>query len=174
MLIYAAIAIALLILVLRPLTRTKTNEPDDSISTPHPIQTTGNRHWLDLSERIFNPADARWLNEELAFPKLAEALVVERKRLAIRWLEALQASFEEVVRTPVLTSDEVSDASSVGSWRMLWLTFRFKFLVSYALVVVKLFGPYHRLVPSFSWLPFSPASDRGLRRPALANSRNSD
>jgi len=174
MFIYGAIAIAFLILASKLFAKPRPYEHDEGISSPHRIPVPGTKHWLDLSERIFNPVDARWLKEELAFPKLAEALVLERKRLAIRWLEALQASFEEVVRTPVLTSDEVSDANSVGSWQMLWLTLRFKFLVSYALVVVKLFGPYHRLVPSFSWLPFSRGSEGRLRRPALANSRNSE
>ncbi len=68
----------------------------------------GSGHWLDLSERIFDPSDARWLAEELAFPKLAEALILGRKRLAIRWLEALQASFDELVRTPELSPSEAS------------------------------------------------------------------
>ena len=60
----------------------------------------GNGRWLDLSERIFDPSDARWLEEELAFPKLAKTLVTGRRRLAIHWLEALQTSFDELVRTP--------------------------------------------------------------------------
>jgi hypothetical protein len=133
----------------------------------------GNGRWLDLSERIFDPSDARWLQEELAFPKLAKALRLGRKRLAIRWLEALQASFDDLVRTPDFASSETHEANSPGSWRMLWLTIRFKFLVTYALFVVKLFGPYHRLIPSFSWVPFSRETRRDFRRAALADVQNS-
>jgi len=97
----------------------------------------------------FSILRCRWLEEELAFPKLAKSLTLRRKRLAIRWLEALQSSFDEVVRTPELTPSELPEVTSVGSWQMLWLTLRFKFLVSYALLVVKLFGPYHRLIHPF-------------------------
>jgi hypothetical protein len=172
-LIYAAIAIAFLILVRCLSRRTRSHEPDECIPDNHPSPSIGNWHWLQLSERIFDPSDARWLAEELAFPKLANALILGRKRLAIRWLEALQASFHEVVRTPELTPSEAVEASAVSSWQMLWLTLRFKLLVSYALVVVKLFGPYHRLIPSisYSWFPFARRSGRSYRRPAWANSR---
>ena len=172
-LVYAAIAITFLVLVLGLFRKTRPNEPDESVAAPPHAPSTGNAHWLDLSERIFDPSDVLWLQEELSFPKLAETLMQERKRLAIWWLEALQASFEELVRTPELSSSEDPAGNSAGSWQMLWLTLRFKFLVSYALLVVKLFGPYHRLVPSFSWYPFSRATERSFRRPALANSRTS-
>ena len=172
-LIYAAIAIAFLILVLGLFGKTRLHESDECLPDNHTAHGTGNGRWLDLSERIFDPSDARWLLEELAFPKLAKALMLGRKRLAIRWLEALQASFDDVVRTPEITPSESSTASSPGSWRMLWLTLRFKLLVSYALLVVKLFGPYHRLIPSFSWVAFSRGSGRTIRRPAMAHSRGS-
>lgn len=173
-LIYAAIAIAFLLLILVLLQKTRSREPDASMPDNRSAPNPGNGHWLDLSERIFNPSDARWLKEELSFPKLAEALIAERKRLAIQWLEALQVSFDEVVRTPELTLRDAPEAGSDGSWQMLWLTIRFKLLVSYALFVVKLFGPYHRLVPSFSWFPFSRRSEGRFRRTAMANSRSSD
>jgi len=172
-LIYAAIAIGFLILVLALFRKTRSHEPDECMLENRSAPSIGNGHWLALSERIFDPSDARWLAEELAFPKLANALILGRKRLAIRWLEALQASFHEVVRTPELTPSEAVEASAVSSWQMLWLTLRFKLLVSYALVVVKLFGPYHRLIPSisYSWFPFARRSGRSYRRPAWANSR---
>jgi len=172
-LIYAAIAIAFLILVIGLLRKPQTDEPDEALTEKSYAPSIGNGRWLHLSERIFDPSDARWLAEELSFPKLAKALMVERKRLAIRWLEALQASFEEVVRTPELTPSEAPEARPVGSWQMLWITLRFKILVSYTLLVVKLFGPYHRLIPSFSWVPFPRGSERSFRRAALANSRSS-
>jgi hypothetical protein len=55
----------------------------------------------------------------------------------------------------------------------LWLTGRFQILVSYALFVVKLFGPYHRLIPSFSWVPIHREGDPSFRRAALAQGRSS-
>ncbi len=172
-LIYAAISIAFLILALRLFGKTRSHERDECLPVNHLAPSMGSRHILDLSERIFDPSDARWLAEELAFPKLAEALILGRKRLAIHWLETLQASFDEVVRTPELSPSKLPEVSSAGSWQMLWLTVRFKFLVSYALLVVKVFGPYHRLIPSFSWFPFSRGSERSFRRVALANGRSS-
>jgi hypothetical protein len=171
-LIYAAIAIGFLILVLALFRKTRSHEPDECMLENRSAPSIGNGHWLALSERIFDPSDARWLQEELAFPKLAKALRLERKRLAIRWLEALQASFDDLVRTPELAPSEAPEVISAGSWQMLWLTIRFKLLVSYALLVVKLFGPYHRLIPSFSWVPFSQGSERSFRRAALAGSRS--
>jgi hypothetical protein len=171
-LIYAALAIALLLSILGLFRKTWSHKFDESMPDSHSTPSMGNRHWLDLSERIFDPSDARWLAEELAFPKLAKSLSLERRKLAIHWLETLQASFDEVVRTPELNPSEVPAANSARSWQMLWLTMRFKFLVSYALVMVRLFGPYHRLIPSFSWLPFSRESEPRLRQAALANNRS--
>jgi hypothetical protein len=169
MLIYAAIAIAFLILVIGLLQKPQPLDLDETITEKSCTPSVGNGRWLDLSERIFDPSDAHWLAEELAFPKLAKALTIGRKRLAICWLEALRASFEDLVRTPEPAASEAAETISVGSWEMLWLTIRFKFLVSYALFVVRLFGPYHRLIPSFSWVPFSQGSERSFRRAALAN-----
>jgi hypothetical protein len=170
--IYAALAIAFLILVLGFLRKPQAPDLDELIEERKgfaPRVSSG--RWLDLSERIFDPSDARWLEEELAFPKLANALTLDRKQLAIRWLEALQASFDELVRTPEIAPSSDPEASSAGGWRMLWLIIRFKFLVSYALLVVKLFGPYHRLIPSFAWVSFSQGSGQTVRRAALAGSR---
>jgi hypothetical protein len=173
-LIYIAIAIAFLALILGLLRKTQQHDPDDVLIEKSYAPTIGNRRWLDLSQRIFDPSDARWLQEELAFPKLAKALTLGRKQLAIRWLEALQASFDDLIRTPEFMPSEVPETSSAAAWQMLWLTIRFKLLISYALVVVKLFGPYYpRLIPSFGWVPLSRENGTSFRRPALANSRNS-
>jgi hypothetical protein len=172
-LIYAAIAIAFLILVMGFLRKPQPHDPDETLMEKSYAPKVGNGRWLNLSERIFDPTDVRWLAEELAFPKLAKDLKFERKRLAIRWLESLQASFDVVVRTPENVPSETSEVSSAGSWQLLWLTLRFKFSVSYALIVVKLFGPYHRLIPSFAWVPFLPGSEHSIRRAALAGSRSS-
>ena len=108
-LIYAAIAIAFLILVLGLFAKLDSHEPDECRARQQPCpEHSAMGRWLDLSERIFDPSDARWLAEELAFPKLAKALTLERKRLAIRWLETLQASFDEMVRTPERTAERGS------------------------------------------------------------------
>jgi hypothetical protein len=171
MLIYAAIAIAFLILVIVFLRRPLLNDPDEALTEKSYAPSVSNGRWLDLSERIFDPSDARWLADELAFPKLSKILIAERRRLAIRWLKALQASFDELVRTPENAPDASTAGTSAGSWRMLWLTIRFKLLVSYALLVVSLFGPYHRLMPSIAWIPFSRDNGHSFRRAALANSR---
>ena len=167
---YVTIAIAFLLLVLALFRKTRSRQRDVYIPDG-PVPNIGNGRLLDLSERIFDPSDARWLAEELAFPKLANILKLERKRLAIHWLEALQESFDEVVRTPELNLSETPEAASRGNWKTLWLTVRFKILVSYALLVVKLFGPYHRLIPSFSWFPHYREDGRSLQRTALAHNR---
>ena len=172
-LIYAALAITFLIVVLGLLRKPKLHDLDETTEEKTYVPSIGNGRWLDLSECIFDPSDARWLEEELAFPKLANALMLDRKQLAIRWLEALQVSFDELVCTPEIAPTTESAVVPAGSWRMLWLTIRFKFLVSYALFVVKLFGPYHRLIPSFAWVPFSQGSRRTVPRAALAGSRSS-
>ena len=170
-LIYAAIAVAFLLAVLALYSRTRSHDIEASAPDFQALPAIGNKRLLDLSERIFDPSDARWLSEELAFPKLAEALAVRRKRIAIRCLEALRASFDEVVRTPALTYGELSEANSADSWRMLWLTLRFRLLVSYALFLVKLWGPYHRLIPSFARFPLPLFGRLAVERPAMANSR---
>jgi hypothetical protein len=172
MLTYSVVAIAFLLLVISLVRKSRSLETEEplaeKVKPPHIV----NRRWVDLSERIFDPSDVRWLAEELAFPALAKSLTLARKRLAIRWLEALQASFDDLVRTPALTPDQPAEA--VSSWKMLWLTVRFKALVSYALLVVKLFGPYHRLIPSFSWVPLPSADEGSFRRTVLADSQRSN
>jgi hypothetical protein len=168
-LIYAGIAIGFLLLVLVFLARTRPENPDEHPAEKDFTQCLGDARWLDLSERIFDPSDARWLSEELAFPKLAISLTHARKQLAIRWLKALQASFAELVRRPEPESSEPPPSDSAPSWQMLWLTVRFQVLLLYALVVVELFGPYHRLIPSFTWIPFPEKSTSRIRSVILDN-----
>jgi hypothetical protein len=172
--IYAGLAIAFLILVLCLARKSQPHDLIDVVEEKTYAPHIGSGRWLNLSERIFDVADARWLGEELAFPKLEQALTLDRKRLAIRWLEALQGSFDELVRTPAIARNDDPEADSAESWRMLWLTLRFKFLVSYALLVVKLLGPYHRLVPSFAWVPLTQRRDQTARQAALAGNRGSN
>jgi hypothetical protein len=171
--IYAVLATAFLLSLLVLFRRTRAPESDDYLLDKRSAPQLSDGRWLDLSERIFDPSDARWLAEEMAFPKLAKALTLRRKRLAIYWLETLQASFDEVVRTPDLTPSEIAEESAAGNWQMLWLAVRFKLLVSYALLVVRLFGPYHRLMPTLSWVPFPRETEPHFRRAALAHNRSS-
>jgi len=168
-LLSTAAAIAFLVLVLALHRRFRSREPDEIWQGPKCATNLCIGHWVDLSECIFNPADARWLREELAFPQLARDLELQRRRLAIHWLRALRASFNQLVQTPDLVAS--GDENSAGHWRMLWLTFRFNGLILYALAMVGLFGPYHRLVPSFSWLPLPGHGEPRFRRPAMADSR---
>jgi hypothetical protein len=169
--IYATLAIAFLIVVVA-LLRNPRAQDGDAVEKKEYASTVGSRRWLDLSERIFDPSDVRWLEQELAFPKLARALSLDRKRLAVQWLEALQSSFDELIRTPEAVSGD-NGPSHASGWSMLWLILRFKFLISYALVVVKLLGPYHPLIPSFAWLPFSRGLGQKIRLEALAGNRTS-
>src|SRR2546425_5006391 len=115
---------------------------------------------LSLAERIFDSGDYLWLRHEVGYPQLAQALLDWRKQMAIRWLKALRRSFDELVRTPEPVSPLENSEGAPSSWGLLWLTFRFHFLLTYALFVVRLFGPYHRLIPSASWLHSVPAIDR--------------
>lgn len=172
-LIYAVLAIAFLLLVLALAQKPVEPEMDEPSQITNCMARLDNGRWFDLSDRIFDPSDARWLAEELTFPKLANALIVERRRLAILWLEALQASFDELVRTPAVESAHSTGGSSIGSWQLLWLTLRFKLLISYALLVVKLFGPYHRLMPPLSWTALPQSSGPRFRRAVFAESRTS-
>jgi len=100
-----------------------------------------------LAERIFDPSDFFWLRDDVRYPELAAALARARQQLALRWLKALRRSVEELARIPEPTAASAADRPA-ASWQLLWLTLRFHLLLSYALLVVRLFGPYHRLVPS--------------------------
>lgn len=173
MIVYAAISIAFLVLVIVLVRKSRRTSWDEFFSEADYRERIGSPRWLDLSDRIFDPSDARWLEEELAFPRLAKVLVLRRRRLAIRWLESLQVSFDDLVRTPTDAPGDTPESSPVGSWHLLWLTVRFKFLVSYALVVVKLFGPYHKLMPSFSWSAFARRKASSFQRTLFAESRGS-
>jgi len=153
---YAIIAVLLILVVALLARQTPREEPAEALAEKEFVQGLWDGRCLNLSERIFDSADYHWLRDELGFPQLADSLVRSRQRVAIRWLKALRTSFDELVRTPEpLLADSRSNAAP-GSWNLLWLTLRFHFLLGYALLVVRLFGPYHRLIPSWSWLRFIP------------------
>ncbi len=116
---------------------------------------------LRLAERLFDPSDHIWLRDEIGRPELARVLVRERKQMALRWLHALRRSFNDLVRVPEPDSARMKPGDVPANWRLLWLTLRFHFLLSYAVLVVRLFGPYQRLVPSADWLRFFPKLEGG-------------
>jgi hypothetical protein len=148
--IYGLIALAILVLaawLVRSATRRAlTGRVGDDSNLHGMLEGPG----FNLRERIFDPEDYRWLRQELSFPPAAEALARHRKQLALAWLKALRHSFKELVRTPESESPE-SQGSGAGGWQLLLLTLRFHLLLNCTILVVYLFGPYHRLIPSFSW-----------------------
>lgn len=128
---------------------------------------------LSLAERILDPADYFWLRDELGFPSLAESLRRHRKHLALKWLNAVRSSFSEMVRTPEAASHSRTGGETPESWHLLRLTLRFHLLLGYAILVVRLFGPYHRLIPSLNWMgsPWRTLPQRDLDRgPSLRRS----
>ena len=74
--------------------------------------------------------------------------------MALQWLRALRRSFDELVRVPETPQDREAASESVPSWPLLWFTLRFHLLVSYALLVVRVLGPYHRLNPPANCVGF--------------------
>ena len=158
LLIYTLIALAVLALTVS-LVRTApshiTEESEQSAEPVRPLEGI-NASFLRLGDKIFEPRDFHWLRYELSFPGAAEDLARHRKRLATEWLKSLRNSFQELVRTPELEGVKGESESTLSSWKLLWLTLRFHFLVSYALFVIRFFGPYHQLIPSFAWLDALP------------------
>ncbi len=128
--------------------------------------------WLELAKQIFDSADYLWLRDELRFPRLAEALFQSRKSMALCWLRALRASFNELVRTPDFPLPEDQPGNSPAGWRLSWLTVRFQLLVNYALLMVWLFGPYHRLIPALNWHHLVPGPSLRDIRLRSADSQN--
>jgi len=106
---------------------------------------------LDLAERIIDPSDYRWLRDDLCFPQLARMLARQRKEMALRWLKGLRSAFNEMVREPHVAGASDSDDGR-QALRMALLTLRFHALLSFAILMVWMFGPYHAIVPSLDWL----------------------
>ncbi len=108
---------------------------------------------LSLAERIFDSADYLWLRDEINNPRLARILARSRRQMALRWLKALRKSFDDLVRLPEPISSSGDPGKVPSAWQLLWLTLRFHCLLRYAMMAVRVFGPYHRLVPSLNWMP---------------------
>lgn len=106
--------------------------------------------WLTLGDVIFDPSDYFWLRDGVCFPDAAELLARHRRLLAIRWLRSLGDSFKELAGTPGPNA-QIPEARAS---RLFWSALRFQFLLNYALLVVFLSGPYHRIVPPIASLDF--------------------
>ncbi len=161
-LIYAALAILILLLtawLVRQ--RRKGRVSAWEISQEDYVQDLWDSRSLRLAERLFDSTDHLWLRDEIGQPKLARVLACERKQMALRWLHALRRSFDDLVRVPEPDSARMNPGDVPANWRLLRLTLRFHFLLAYAVVVVRLFGPYHRLIPSADWLRFFPEFEGG-------------
>jgi hypothetical protein len=117
---------------------------------------------LALAERIFDRTDYLWLRDDVGFPTLAESLLRSRRQIALNWLRAVRKSFDKLIRTPGPAPGAHDPTSAPESWDLLRLLLRFHLVLGYAIVVVRLFGPYHRLVPSLGWMPalFEPTAAR--------------
>jgi hypothetical protein len=112
---------------------------------------------LTLAERILDPTDYLWLREELGLPELGRALRRSRQRMALKWLKAVRRSFHELIRTPEPSLGHGATSDTRASWELLRLTLRFHLILGYAFLVVRFFGPYHRLVPLFGWMHSLPS-----------------
>jgi len=168
-LIYALIAIGIIVIVallLRP--RYESAGAEAKLGEEYVKGLWSGPGW-SLAERIFDSSDYLWLRNGLGFPQLAEALARSRQQMAIRWLKAVQRSFDELVRTPepLLSHSATSDA--YGSWELLRITLRFHMILGYAFLVVRFFGPYHRLVPSFGWMRWLPGTHSQRERYGAAD-----
>jgi hypothetical protein len=108
---------------------------------------------LSLAERIFDRADYTWLRDEVGFASLAESLLHTRTQMALHWLHGLRKSFDKLVRDLGHAPGAHRSTTTRENWNFLLLTLRFHFVVGYAILVVRLFGPYRRLIPSFGWMP---------------------
>jgi hypothetical protein len=149
-----AISAFLILIVAALLVRQDHGSPRESDCA----QCLWDESFLGLAERIFDPSDCLWLRNELGFPDLAGVLARSRKLMALRWLSLLRSSVEELMRVPEPMGDSARANTLSPNWQLLWLTLRFQLFLGYATLVVRILGPYHRLVPPLEWMP----SRRGI------------
>lgn len=123
---------------------------------------------LSVAERILDSSDYLWLRDEVQFPDLAKVLLQERKQMALAWLRSVRSAFKELVRTPEPQPGVDAGHNSKSDWARTFLTLRFNFLLLYATLVVRVFGPYHRMIPSLRWLNVIPQNERVGDRYSMA------
>jgi hypothetical protein len=145
--VYAAIAV-LVILVVAVLRRASSVDGSVPAETERQFaQGLWEGTGLTVAEKIFDRTDYLWLRDKVGFPLLARSLSRSRQQIALKWLKALRRSFHDVVLTHATAPDQVAPPDGPGSWELLWPTLRFHLLLTYATLVVRWFGPYHRLIP---------------------------
>lgn len=124
---------------------------------------------LDLAERIFDPVDYRWLRDDLCFPQLARVLARHRKEMALQWLRGMRSSFNELIREPFPVRETGGADEGLPGWAMAFLTLRFHAMLTFAIIMVLTFGPYHGIIPSFDWLRAASGAKYRKGRYGVAN-----
>jgi hypothetical protein len=162
--IYSALAFLIVILTALLVRQRRDDQVTETESERDCAQGVWDMSCLNLAERIFDSSDYFWLRDKVGFPHLARTLARSRQQTALRWLKALRSSFEEMIRVPEPVPHNSPPGDLPRNWELLWLTLRFHLVWSYALLVVRLFGPYNRLVPSLNWRQILPASSSRERR----------
>lgn len=162
-LIYALIAVAILAIAWALVRQTQADETSASDRDDDYLRDRCDGPVLAVAEKLFDSGDFLWLRDEIGRPDLARALARSRQRLALRWLKAVKRSFDSLVRVPDPAAWAEPNGRSPSSWQLLWLTLRFHFLLGYAMLIVRLVGPYHHLVPSLGF--FRPVSEVLSRKP---------
>jgi hypothetical protein len=150
--IYSAFALFLIVALVLLIRRRRADALREAEVRPDEVGPFWEGSELALAERIFDRGDYLWLRDEVGSPAVADSLLRHRRRIALRWLSAVRRSFDELVRTPGPAFPGRAVSATPEGWQLLWLTLRFHFILGYAFLVVWLFGPYHRLIPSFGWM----------------------
>jgi hypothetical protein len=149
--IYIAFALLIMVAVVFLIRRRRADGIHDAEIPLDEVGDLGEGPDLSLAERIFDRTDYLWLRDQVGFAPLADSLLRSRTQMALRWLRAVRSSFDKLVRIPGELPGKETPARE--SWTLLRLTLRFHLVVGYAILVVRLLGPYHRLIPSFGWMP---------------------
>ena len=100
---------------------------------------------FQVATRIFDPADYRWLRDDLRMPLLARELERSRKRLARQWLADVVIEYREVVAGSRKNSVTASPLSVPVEISLLRQTVTFYALIALARLSILLFGPYTKL-----------------------------
>lgn len=151
--LYAIVALLTVVTVLWLVRRAQRPSPKPSGDEQSWDSSLWSPSSLTLVEQIFDRTDYLWLRDDVGFPTLAESLLRSRRQIALNWLRAVRKSFDELIRTPGPVPSAHDPTSAPESWDLLRFLLRFHLVLGYAIVVVRLFGPYHRLVPSLGWMP---------------------
>ncbi len=159
--VYAAIAVLVILAVAVLHRATSEDSPVQAETERQFAQGLWEGTGLTVAEKIFDRADYLWLRDKVGFPTLARSLARSRRQMALKWLKALRKSFDAVVLTHAGEANQATQPNSPGSREMLWPMLRFHLLLTYATLVVRWFGPYHRLIPPVG----------GLRKPSEGYSR---